>query len=313
MQIAGQPLGVLCSAAGQASTSTQSRDYSSLVGTEQETEALRPSHVATRHTGGDTRVRRTVAWLVRSAELLFVLTESDLRFRYGRGPWRFVRWLFEPVAVVGVYLILLTFVLKRPGTAPGLSLACAVVPFQLVILTIANAMTALELRRPILLNMAFKRMLLPTSSALSESVGFSSSLFLIVVMMAIYGIAPTWNILWFPLVLLVNLLLAAAAAYPAILFGIWLRELKPFVLSFVRILFFLAPGLVPLDQTSAGIRNLLRLNPMTGLFEAYRDAFLYGRIPAAWELLFPLTAAMLLLIVFVPIYWVEQRQFAKVA
>jgi lipopolysaccharide transport system permease protein len=261
---------------------------------------------------GEGAVRRLLRSLAGSVDLLRALTESDLRFRYGRGPFRFARWLLEPIALVGVYLILVTFVLDRPGTAPGLSLACAVIPFQLVMLTIGNAMTTLDARRPILLNMAFRRMLLPIASALTESVGFAASGFLLVAMMAIYGVAPTWNILWFPLVLLVNLLLAVSAAYAAILLGIWLRELRPFVISFVRILFFLAPGLVPLEETSAHIRNLLRLNPLTGLFEDYRDRFMIGRAPAIWELLFPLAAAAVLLAVFVPAYRSEQRQFAKV-
>jgi ABC-type polysaccharide/polyol phosphate export permease len=279
---------------------------------ETEQEALRPARPVAAGARGGRSLGGAAESLVRAAELLWTLTESDLRFRYGRGPWRFVRWLLEPVAVVGVYLILVSFVLDRPGTAVGLSLTCAVIPFQLVILTIGNAMGALELRKPILLNMAFKRMLIPPSSALSESVGFGASLLLIVVMMAVYGVAPTWNVFWFPLVFLVNLFLAAAAAYPAILFSIWLRELRAFVLSFVRILFFLGPGLVPLQDASPGIRSLLRLNPLTGLFEAYRDVFLYGTPPAAWELLFPFAAGVILLVVFLPLYWIEQRQFAKV-
>lgn len=244
--------------------------------------------------------------------MLWALTESDLRFRYGRGPWRFVRWLLEPFALVGVYLALITFVLNRPGTAIGLSLACSVVPFQFVILTIQNSMTALDVRRPILLNMRFNRMLIPTASALTESTGFASSFLLIVFMMAAYQIGPTWNILWFPLVLLVNLLLAVAAAYPAILLSIWLRELRAFVLSFVRVLYFLSPGLVPLSETRPGIREALKWNPLTGLFEAYRSVFLYGQAPAAWELLYPLATFVVLLAVFVPIYRSEQRQFAKV-
>lgn len=278
--------------------------------TEQESSLLPSRPVAA--PAGERRLRRAFHWLARSAELLRALTESDLRFRYGRGPWRFVRWLFEPVALVGVYLLLITFVLDRPGRAVGLSLTCAVVPFQLVMLTIGNAMGALDLRRPILLNMTFKRMLLPISSALTESAGFASSLFLIVFMMAAYGIAPTWNILWFPLVLLVNLLLAVAAAYPAVLFGVWLRELRTFVVSFVRVLFFLGPGLVPLSETSQGVRDVLRFNPLTGLFEAYRAVFLNGHRPPAWELLYPLAGAVVLLVLFVPAYRVEQRQFAKV-
>ena len=262
--------------------------------------------------GAEGRKRRSPRGLAGTIDLLRALTESDLRFRYGRGPFRFARWLLEPVALVGVYLLLVAFVLDLPGTAPGLSLTCAVIPFQLVMLTIGNAMGALDARRPILLNMAFRRMLLPISSALTESVGFATSLLLVIAMMGIYRVAPDWNILWFPAVLLVNLLLAASAAYAAMLFGIWLRELRPFFISFVRILFVLAPGLVPLQETSERIRTLLRINPMTGLFEAYRSVFMFGTRPAAWELLIPLAAAAVLFAVFVPLYRSEQHQFAKV-
>jgi hypothetical protein len=41
-------------------------------------------------------------WVQRAVDLLRSLTEADLRFRYGRGPLRFVRWLVEPFALVGV-------------------------------------------------------------------------------------------------------------------------------------------------------------------------------------------------------------------
>ena len=257
--------------------------------------------------------RRGAVHRLRAAvDLLHALTEADLRFRYGRGPLRILRWLLEPFALVGVYLVLVTFVLRRPGEAPGLSLAAAIVPFQLVMATVTNAMVALDIRRPILLNMSFRRNLIPISSALTESMSFSASFLLVVVMMAAYRVAPTPMLLWLPLVLLVNLYFAVSAAYAASLLGIWLREFRPFLLSFVRMLFFLGPGLVPLSQTSASARRLLELNPFTGLFESYRDVFLTGRMPAAWQLIYPVAIASLVLAVFVPLFQAEQRQFAKV-
>jgi lipopolysaccharide transport system permease protein len=248
----------------------------------------------------------------RALDLLRALTEADLRFRYGRGPWRFLRWLLEPFALVGVYLILMTFVLRRPGEAPGLSLAAAIVPFQLVIATVANSMVALDIRRPILLNMSFRRALIPVSSALTEAMSFSASFLLIVVMMIAYQVAPTLALLWLPLVIVVTVYVAVAAAYAACLLAVWLHEFKPFLLSFVRMLFFLSPGLVPLSQTSTNVRRILELNPFTGLFELFRDVFLSGRTPAPWEFLYPTAIASLLLAVFVPLFRAEQRQFAKV-
>lgn len=245
-------------------------------------------------------------------DILLSLTMSDLRARYGRGAQRFLKWLLDPFALVGVYLLLVTIVLQTKGRAPGLSLACAVVPFQLLMSTVINAMMAVTTRRTIVLNMGFRRALIPLASALTETIAFAASFTLFVLMMAIYGIAPTRAIAWLPVVVLVNVFFAVALAYPASLFGLWFRDLRNFGMSFVRTLFFLAPGLVPLSQIHGRAHDWLRLNPFTGLFEAYRDVFLFGRTPPAWELLYPSACAALLLLLFVPFYRSEQRQFAKI-
>jgi ABC-type polysaccharide/polyol phosphate export permease len=201
--------------------------------------------------------------------------------------------------------------LDRGGEAAGLSLACAIVPFQLVTATVINAMSSVSLRGSIILNMSFRRELLPISSTMTEAVAFGASLSLLALMMAIYGIEPTTATLWFPLALATTLLVAVAFAYPASLIGLWFVDLRPFAVSFMRILFFLAPGLIPLSQIPGEAGEVVRLNPFSGLFEAYRDALQFGQAPAAWELAIPCGFALVALLLFVPLYRREQRHFAK--
>ena len=114
-----------------------------------------------------------------------------------------------------------------------------------------------------------------------------------------------------PVALAVTVALAVALAYPATLFGIWYPDLQPFAVSTARAAFFLAPGLIALDQVTGIARDLLPINPLTGLFETYRDALLFGASPAAWQLLVPLGAAALILLVSVPVYRREQPELAK--
>ena len=244
--------------------------------------------------------------------MLVSLTRSDLRVRYGRGAARLLKWLLDPFALVGVYLLLVTIVLNVHGRAPGLSLACAVVPFQLLMSTVINALAAVTTRRTIILNMGFRRALIPIASVSTETVAFAASLTLIALMMVIYGVAPTVSLVWLPLVIAANILFALGLAYPASLFGLWFRDLRNFGISLVRTLFFLAPGLVPLSQISGGAPEWLKLNPLTGLFEAYRNVLLFGHAPAVWQLAYPTAFAAVLLLVFVPFYRSEQRQFAKI-
>jgi lipopolysaccharide transport system permease protein len=257
--------------------------------------------------------RRPQGRFRRAVEVLATLGAADLKLRYGRGRVSTVKWLLDPIAATGVYLILVEFVLDRPGGAWALSIACAVFPFQLLMMTIINALNAVRLRQSIISNMGFPKMLLPISSALTESVAFIGTLPVFAVMMAAYGEGPEWSIVWMPLLIVVTMFSAVACAYPAALIGLWFRELHNFVVSGVRTLFFLAAGLVALDSVHGLARDLLPLNPLTGIFEAYRNVIIVGESPAWWHLLYPLAFASLLLAAFLPLYRREQAQFAKVS
>jgi len=250
--------------------------------------------------------------LLLALDQLWVLTSSDLRARYGRGGWRFLKWLIDPFALVGVYLLLVTFILYRRSHAIGLALACSIIPFQLITMTVSNSLSAVILRGSIIQNMSFRRMLLPVATALTETLGFAASLVLLALTMAVYAIGPTVSALWLVPVLAVTVLLGVALAYPATLIGIWAPDLQGLVLSVVRTTYFIAPGLVTLAEIHGRTNTLVRLNPLTGLIEGLRHAVLYRSAPPAWELLYPMAVAVLILLIFVPIYAREQRHFAKV-
>lgn len=244
-------------------------------------------------------------------DVLLALTRSDIRTRYGRGPLRMVKWVADPFAALGVYLALIALVIDHPGIAPGLSIACAVVPFQLLMSTSMNAVRAVELRRSIVANMGFRRMLIPVATAMTETVSFAATLMILPIMMAVYAVAPTPAILLLPVMLAVTFVLAVAFAYPTSLIGLWMPDVYPFVISGVRTMFFLAPGLVALDEVYGYTHDVLLFNPMTGIFEGFRAILIDGTAPALWHVLVPLGFAVVILAVFVPVYRREQRHFAK--
>jgi lipopolysaccharide transport system permease protein len=248
----------------------------------------------------------------RAADLLISLGTADMRGRYGRGPWQFFKWLADPFFVTGVYLALVALVLNRPGGEPGLSVACAVVPFQLVIATVITALDSTRARGNIIGNMNFPRIYLPAAAAFTESLAFIACSVLLIIMMFAYLVAPTVAIVWLPLVVLMNLALAAAVAYPAALFALWFPDLRPFLVSMMRTLFFLAPGLVPLRDIYGYTDDVLKINPLTGLFEAYRAVLQYGHAPEVWMIAYPLTFAVIVAAIFIPIYRREHPHLAKV-
>ena len=167
-------------------------------------------------------------------------------------------------------------------------------------------------RHSVLANMDFPRALIPLASVITETVGFCASLTLLPLMMVIYGVSATGALVLLPVVLLTTLVLATALAYPASLAGVWFPELRQILTSIVRALFFLAPGIVALSEIHGTAHDLVKLNPLTGVFEAYREILLNGSAPEPWMLLYPLGAAALLLALVVPLYRRDQRHFPKV-
>ena len=254
----------------------------------------------------------TASSVRRSIDVIGALTRSDLRVRYGRGRLSTVKWLLDPFAAVGVYLLLVAFVLNRHGYAVGLSIACAVVPFQLVMMTVINALRAVDLRRSVITNMAFDKSLIPVASVCTEAVGFSACFVLLAILMAAYGVAPTPWILMLPLIVVVTMFFAMACAFPAAVIGLWMPELAPFVMSAARATYFVAPGLVSLSHIYGHTHDLLIFNPLTGLFEGFRDALLYGRAPHWWELVYPLAFGVLLIALVYPVWRRDAPHFAKV-
>ena len=248
----------------------------------------------------------------RAADLLVSLGTADMRVRYGRGPWQFFKWLADPFALTGVYLALVALVLNRPGGEPGLSVACAVVPFQLIIATVVTSLDSTRARATIIGNMEFPRIFLPAAAAFTESLAFAACSVLLALMMAVYLVAPTLAILWLPLVVITNLALAAAVSYPAALFALWFPDLRPFLVSLMRTLFFLAPGLVPLSQIYGYTDDVLKANPLTGLFEAYRAVLQYGEAPAPWMIIYPLFFSAAFLAIVIPLYLRVLPHLAKV-
>ncbi len=256
------------------------------------------------------RDERPVRPLVRRLHVLAALARSDLRIRYGRGGWQVVNWLVNPFALVGIYL-LLRIVLGRGGNEAALSIACAVVPFHIVLLTFESSMGAVALREPILLNRRFDRMLIPPAAVMTESLAFAASFLLFPLTMAFYGVGPTLALLWLPVVVAATLVLAFGVAWPAALLGIWLPTSRIFASQGLRVLFFAAPGIIALSEVPDEVYDWIVLNPLTGLFESFRHVFLYGTTPEFWQLAYPAAVGALLTLVFLPLYRREQRHFAK--
>ena len=99
-------------------------------------------------------------------------------------------------------------------------------------------------------------------------------------LMIFYGVGITWNILMFPVLVVLTTLLALGVGMWMSALNVKYRDVR-FALPFlVSLWMFLSPVIYPKSFLPAKFGWLLALNPMTGIIEGYR-ASLFGR-PFDW-------------------------------
>lgn len=256
---------------------------------------MRASAVEIRSTRGIGNLGFRELWLYRG--LAYFLAWRDVKVRYKQTLFGAAWAIIQPL----VLMILFTFVFGTvlnvktpPGVPKPIFYYSGLVPWTLFTGALAAASGSLVSNSNLVGKIYFPRLILPLSAVGSNLVDFVIALSFVFVMIFMYGLGVSVEVLWLPLFTLLALLTALAM-------GLWLTALHaryrdvqyvvPFLMS---VLVFLTPVFFPLSQVPRGARAIYLLNPMTGVVEGFRWALTDAGSPPG--LLMLVSAAMMLLL-----------------
>lgn len=158
----------------------------------------------------------------------------------------------------------------------------------------------------------FPRLIIPISSVISGAIDFALAMLVLFAMMIYYGVAPSINVLFLPLFVLLAFVTSLGV-------GLWLSALNveyrdvryvlPFVVQFWM---FATPIAYPSTLLHDPWRTIYGLNPMVGVIEGFRWALL-GTATAPGPIIFVSSLAALLILLFGALYFRRmEKTFADV-
>ena len=231
---------------------------------------LRPSGRFTRLNLGD-------VWEYR--DLLYFLVWRDIKVRYKQTALGAAWAVLQPLLTMVAFSVFFGKLAKVPSNGipyPVFTFA-ALLPWQLFSYSMTEAGNSLIGSQNLITKIYFPRLVIPIAAVLGGLPDFAISFAVLLVLMAIYGIAPTLAILTIPLFILLAIATALAA-------GLWLSALNvkyrdvrytiPFLAQFWL---FLTPVAYPSSLIPEKWRVLFGLNPMAGVVEGFRWALLGER------------------------------------
>ena len=225
--------------------------------------------------------------LWRCRELLWMLALRDIKVRYRQAIVGMAWVVLQPLSTAFVFVMLFGLLGHVPTDSArpyGVFVLTGVVLWQLFAGICTQATSSLVANQNLLGKVFFPRLLLPLGTTIANLVDFGVGLIVLVCVLAVYGIAPTWRVAFLPVFVLFAITIGLA-------FGIWgaalnamYRDTGLLVPFLLQLGFFFSPvvystaTLVPEQWQTVHF-----LNPMVGVVSGFRWSLLGGEGPT-WSL-----------------------------
>ena len=253
---------------------------------------------------------RSLSQLVRYRGLIQSLVARELKARY-RGSVLGFFWSFiNPLLLLSIYTFVFTVVMpnRNPIAQPyALFMFCGILPWNWFSSSLMEASGSLVSGGNLIKKVLFPAEILPIVNVLANMVHFFLGLIILVVFLVAYRRWPDpTDLLWFPVVVIVQLVFTAGLALFLSALTVHFRDIRDLLSNLLMFWFFATPIIYPwLDPNVVAYKRLFDLNPFTHIAVAYQEILFFpGPVGhAKWLLALGVASVGL----FVAAYWFFDR------
>ena len=212
-------------------------------------------------------------------ELIKNLVISDLKTKYSSSILGFAWSMLNPLLMMLVLYFVFSNVFKSTQEHFALYLLIGITAWRFFALGTSVSMSSIVGKASLVTKIFIPREILPLSVVLSALVSSLLEFLVLIPLLVIFGVIPSFMILLFPLLhilyfpIVYGIALALASLY------VYYRDMNQIWDVLIQIGFFLSPIVYPLSLIPDKYRFYYMLNPITRMIEMYRDVLLYDKIP----------------------------------
>jgi lipopolysaccharide transport system permease protein len=253
--------------------------------------------------------------LWRYRELLYFLTWRDVKLRYKQTVFGVAWAVLQPLATMAVFAIFfgrLAGLGSKTGGAPyPVYVFAGLLPWTFFANAITQSGNSLVNSANIITKVYFPRLCIPFAAVGAGLVDLAVSLAVLLLLMLYYHIALTWQLLLVVPLIAATMLAAAGVGTVLAALTASYRDFRYIVPFMVQLWMFVTPVIYPSSLVPAKWRFAFALNPMSGLIEGLRGAFLGSSLE--WRPIgISLGAAFALFFLGVAYFRRVERRFADV-
>ena len=223
--------------------------------------------------------------------LIGYLARADLKKKGADTLFGNLWWIIDPLLQMLVYVVLVDFIFHKSVPDYPLFIFCAILPWKWFTSSVYDAVTSVVGQERLIKQIHFPKIILPVASTTAAVANFAFGLIpLFALLLLFFSSRLSWHVVFIPAIALVQFVFTLAFCTLVASVNVFFRDIGNVVRHFMRLWFYLSPGLYALSQLEDQMKNnalvstLVQLNPWTWLFESYRNVIYAGAYPYWYHL-----------------------------
>ena len=252
-------------------------------------------------------------------ELLYFLVWRDIKIRYKQTILGVAWVILQPVVMTIIFTVFLGMLVRVPtgGIPYPLMVFTGLVPWTFFSTSLLGASQSMVANAPLITKVYFPRVLIPAATMVARLVDFFISFVLLALLILYFAIAHnyqfvlTWNLLLFPVLVILLILLTLGLSILVAAVNVKYRDVGIALPVLIQLWMFVSPIVYSARLVPERWRAVYSLNPLVGLIEGFRASLLGGPIPR-FGIIMTATIAVLLLICASILFCRTERTLADI-
>jgi ABC-2 type transport system permease protein len=243
--------------------------------------------------------------------MLLSFVKKDLRTRY-KGSFLGFLWTFvNPLMQLIVYSLIFPFVLRFDIPNYAVFLFVALVPWIYFSSTLVGGCSQIFGQSGLVTKIYFPREIIPLTFALGGLCNMFFAYLIIFPMLFVFGIPLTANLLWLPLLFIIQAVLCCGLALMVSAVYVYFRDIEHILSICTLALQFLTPVIYDITMLPEKMQPFIKINPMTLLVLNYRNVVFQGVAPNPGYMAVGLATAVAVFFMGMLVFNKLQRGFAE--
>jgi ABC-type polysaccharide/polyol phosphate export permease len=255
-------------------------------------------------------LRSNLANLFRYRGLIQSLVARELKARY-RGSalgflWSFINPLLFLLIYTFVFAVVLPAMHSKDLEPFALFMFCGILPWTWFSSALSESAGSLVAGGNLIKKVLFPAEILPLVSVLANMIHFFLGLPILIGFLVYYQRWPdAWDLVWFPVTVLVQLIFTAGLGLILSALTVHFRDIRDILSNVLTLWFFSTPILYWIKEAPGFSKRVLDLNPMTHVVVSYQEILFFRGPIGHWKWL--LATGGMSVLLFLAGFWLFDR------